>query len=245
MKEKINEALIQFGDKIGKTKKEKYFSLNSNADDLIWKNPLAFLFGVIFDQNIPAERAWETPFNLQSRLGHLNVYKIADLKDDEIIKIFNQKPKFHRFPKVMALRIKRASQLLCEKYGGKAENIWDDNPRSDDLSRRFEEFDGIGQKKASMATNILVRDFGIEVRDKRGIDISYDIHVRTVFLRSGLSDRDDMNLMIQTARRINPEYPGILDNPCWVIGRRYCHPKNPSCADCPISEACPKLLIIS
>ena len=93
-----------------------------------------------------------------------------------------------------------------------------------------------------MATNILVRDFGIDVKDKRGIDISYDIHIRRVFLRTGLVEKDDMNLMIKTARKLNPEYPGALDNPCWIIGREYCHPKNPKCDKCPILKVCPKLL---
>lgn len=244
MKEKIKEALIQFGEKVGKLKKEKYFTPNLEADILIWNCPLAYLFGVILDQGMKAERVWEIPFILKSRLGHLDVHKIASLEDNEIISIFAQKTKLHRFPQVMALRIKKACQLLIERYDSKTENIWNDNPRSDDLQRRFEEFDGIGQKKASMATNILVRDFGIKVRDRRGIDISFDIHVRRVFLRSGLTPEDDINLIIQTARKLNPDYPGILDNPCWIIGRNYCHPKNPDCIKCPISEVCPKLLNI-
>jgi uncharacterized HhH-GPD family protein len=244
MKKKVKAALIQFGEKIGKFKKEKYFTPNLEADSFIWNCPLAYLFAVILDQGMKAERVWEIPFILKSRLGHLDIRKIAGLEDNEIIEIFTQKPMLHRFPKVMALRIKKASQLLIERYDGEAENIWNDNPRSDDLRRRFEEFDGIGQKKASMATNILVRDFGIKVRDRKGIDISYDIHVRRVFLRSGLADKDDMNLMIQTARKLNPEYPGILDNPCWIIGRKYCHPQNPNCTDCPISEVCSKLINI-
>ena len=243
-KQKIAQALIEFGKKFGKLdlKKEKYFTPNLEADRLLWNCPLAFLFGVILDQSMKAEKVWEIPYLLKQRLGHLDVKKIASIPEKEIIAIFNQKPKLHRFPKTMALRIKKACQLLLEKYEGKAENIWNDNPESDELQRRFEEFDGIGQKKASMATNILVRDFGIKIKDKRGIDISYDIHLRRVFLRTGLVEKDDMNLMIKTAREINPEYPGVLDNPCWIIGREYCHPKSPKCDKCPISKVCPKLL---
>lgn len=244
MKEKIKEALIQFGEKIGRQKKEKYFTPNLEADNLIWNNPLAYLFAVILDQSMKAERVWEIPFILKNRLGHLNMHKIANLDDDEIINIFHQRPKLHRFPTIMARRIKKASRLLIERHKGKAENLWNDNPRSDDLQRRFEEFDGIGQKKASMATNILVRDFGINVKNRKGIDISFDIHIRRVFLRSGLVTKDDIDLIIQITRKLNPEYPGILDNPCWVIGRKYCRPKDPDCDNCPISDVCPKLLQI-
>jgi len=244
MREKIKEALIQFGHKIGKIKKEKYFTPNLEADNLIWGNPLAYLLAVILDQGMRAERVWEIPFLLKERLGRLDIHRIADIDSKKIREIFLQKPMLHRFPRVMALRIKNASKLILDRYDGKPENIWNDNPRSADLQRRFMEFEGIGQKKASMATNILVRDFGIKVRDRKGIDISYDIHVRRVFLRSGLADKDDMNLMIQNARKLNPEYPGILDNPCWIIGRKYCHPQNPNCTDCPISEVCSKLINI-
>lgn len=244
MKEKIKEALIQFGEKIGRQKKERYFTTNPEADNLIWNNPLAYLFAVILDQSMKAERVWEIPFILKERLGYLDANRIARLGDDEIIEIFNRKPKLHRFPKVMAKRIKKASQLLIERYEDKAKNIWNDSPRSDDLQRRFEEFDGIGQKKASMATNILVRDFGIDVKNRKGIDISFDIHIRRVFLRSGLVSKDDINKIVQTARKLNPEYPGIIDNPCWIIGRKYCRPKYPDCDNCPISNVCLKLLQI-
>ena len=105
----------------------------------------------------------------------------------------------------------------------------------------FDEFEGIGQKKASMATNILVRDFGIDVKDKKGIDVSFDIHIRRIFLRTGLVNRDDRDLMVRTARRLNPEYPGSLDLACWQIGRTWCHPSNPLCPKCPIRGTCPKL----
>jgi uncharacterized HhH-GPD family protein len=245
-KQRIAKTLIEFGKKFEKPnfRKERYFTPNLEADNLIWKNSLAYLFAVILDQSMKADKVWEVPYLLKQRLGHLDVRKIVNMDDEEIIAVFNQKPKLHRFPKTMALRIKKACQLLLEKYDGKAENIWNDNPRSDDLHRRFEEFDGIGQKKASMATNILVRDFGIKVKDKRGVNISYDIHVRRVFLRTGLVEKDDINLMIKTARKLNPEYPGILDNPCWIIGRKYCHPKNPECDKCPLSNVCLKLLNI-
>lgn len=241
-KQKVAEALIDLGEKYGKS--EKYFTINEEADKLIWNNHLAYLFAVIFDQSMPAEKVWEIPYLLKQRLGFLDCDKIAYMSDEELIEIFNQKPKLHRFPKKMAINIKKACLLLIEKYDGKTENIWNDKPRSDDLHRRFEEFNLIGQKKASMATNILVRDYGIEVKDKRGIDISYDIHVRKVLLRTGLAEEDDMDLMIKTARMLNPEYPGALDNPCWIIGRRYCHPTKPLCDKCPISNICQKLLSV-
>jgi len=249
MKEKIRDKLLVYGKKIehnytNKTevsKKEIEFTPDKEANIFVQRNLLAFLFAVILDQGMKAEKVWAIPFLLKKRLGHLDIKKIAKISHAEIKKVFREKPVLHRFPKVMACRMKSACQLIIEKYDGKVENIWNDKPRSEDLQGRFDEFDGVGQKKASMATNILVRDFGIEVKDRRGIDVSYDIHIRRVFLRTGLVDRDDRDLMVQTARKLNPDYPGALDLPCWQIGRTWCHPKNPDCKNCYLNEYCPKI----
>jgi uncharacterized HhH-GPD family protein len=239
MKNKVKEAILAYGDKAKISLKDIEFTPNKEADDLIKKDPLSFLFAVILNQGIKAEKVWEIPFLLKKRLGHLDIKRIAEISDIEIKRVFKDNSPLHRFPEVMAIRIKDACRLVIEKYNGRPGNIWNDKPRSEDLQRRFEEFNGIGQKKASMATNILVRNFGVEVRDKKGIDVSYDIHIRRVFLRSGLVDKDDMDLIIKAARDLNREYPGALDLPCWFIGRNWCHPLNPICSKCPIGKVCP------
>jgi len=41
-------------------------------------------------------------------------------------------------------------------------------------------FSGIGQKKAAMAVEILERDLGVTIRELKGSDIAYDVHVRRV-----------------------------------------------------------------
>jgi len=236
----IAEKILEYGGKQGFAKTIE-FTPDKEANDLILNNSFAYLIAVICDQGMKAERVWAIPFELQKRLGHLDPEKIAKLSDEDIEGVFRTKPTLHRYWKTMAKRVKSACKLVDEKYDGNAENIWNDNPRSDDLHRRFEEFDGIGQKKASMATNILVRDLGADVKDKKWIDVSYDIHVRRVFLRTELVEKDDQQLIIQTARALNPEYPGKLDLPCWLIGRNWCHPNNPDCTNCPITSVCPKM----
>jgi uncharacterized HhH-GPD family protein len=215
---------------------------NKEANDLVNEDPLAYLFGVIFDHHVKAELAWGAPYLLKQRLGHLNPQKVVAISDEELEQIFAQKPALHRYYKTMAGNIKDACLQVIERYDGNAENIWNDEPRTDDLQRRFESFNGIGQKKASMATNILVRDFGIPVKDRKGIDVSYDIHIRRVFTRTGLAEDDEYEI-INTARQLNPDYPGELDLPCWMIGRVWCRPTNPNCEECPISNSCNKIKI--
>jgi len=230
----VKEKLIEYGKKL---ELESSFWVNKNMSSL------DFLFGVIFDQGIKAERAWEAPNKLKKRLGHLNPLKISSMSKKDLEKIVFQKPALHRYKKVVDW-ILEACKLLNQRYEGNAENIWNDIPRAKDLEMRFEEFKGIGQKKASMAVNILVRDFKIPIKDvnKKDINVSYDIHVRRVFLRAGLVNKDDRSLLINTARKLNPEYPGELDLPAWEIGRRWCHPTNPECDRCFLKEVCPKLL---
>ena len=71
-------------------------------------------------------------------------------------------------------------------------------------------------------------------------DIAYDVHIRRVFLRARLADRDDRDHMIAVARRLHPTRPGALDLPTWLIGRGWCHPGVPDCAMCPLTKVCPK-----
>jgi hypothetical protein len=53
------------------------FTANAEANALLKSDPFAFLLAVLFDQNVPAERAWLAPLLLRERLGHLDPEKIA------------------------------------------------------------------------------------------------------------------------------------------------------------------------
>jgi endonuclease-3 len=234
-KSRVNELQTTLtGDKI---------KINENEEINPKESPFEFLLSVIFDQKIDADRAWKAPQELRKRLGHLDVEKIANMNEEELSKIIKKSPALHIYFNKMAKWIINAAKLLLVKYNGKAENIWANKPSAKELEKRFREFSGISQKKASMAVNILVRDYDIPISgSKEGIDISYDRHIRRVFLRAGLVEKDEENEIIETARKLNTHYPGELDFPAWKIGRNFCHPKNPNCNNCPLGEICPKLL---
>jgi endonuclease III len=172
-------------------------------------------------------------------MGHLDPVRTAAMGDEQLYRTFSKLPQMPRFWPTAARRIRSASQQVVERYQGHADQIWADKPRAGDLESRLERFDGIGQKKASMATRILM-DLGKPVRALDEINVSYDRHIRRVFLRAGLCNKDDQRAIIEAARQLNPSFPGILDLPCWDIGRTWCHPKNPECPSCYISEVCPK-----
>jgi uncharacterized HhH-GPD family protein len=220
---------------------EAFFTPNELANRFVLQNPFAFLLAVIFDQGIIAERAWAAPYELERRLGHLDPYRLAnDLPG--IAEAVATPPMLQRFVNTIPRWIASAARRVVRDYGGDARRIWGDEPTADVLELRLQAFDGIGQKKAAMAVEILERDLKVPIKALHGTDIAYDVHVRRVFLRTGLADRDDRDHMIDQGRRLNPSRPGAIDFPMWLVGRRWCRPGVPSCPDCPLFAVCPRLV---
>lgn len=242
--QKMANKLIEFGKmhlEKSRSVKSWLFTPDIEADKLVRTNPQAYLFAVILDQGIIAEKVWKAPYELMKRMGHLDPIGITEMNIEQFEKYFTTPSKLHRFWPTMARRIHNASKLIVNKYKGSAANIWSDEPEARILYDRLSEFDGIGQKKASMAVNILFRDLGVKIHDKSGIDVSYDIMVRRVFRRTGLTKSDSLKEIVEAARKLNPSYPGELDYPAWIIGRTWCLPQRPKCSDCEISSKCSKI----
>ena len=117
--------------------------------------------------------------------------------------------------------------------------IWAGKPSSAALVRRFLEFHGAGPKIATMATNILVRDFKVPLSDYRYVDISADVQVVRVMARLGYVETDSSaEVVVYAARELNPDFPGIFDLTLWDIGRTLCRPTNPLCGSCPLRSWC-------
>jgi len=90
-----------------------------------------------------------------------------------------------------------------------------------------------------MAANILAREFKVEFSDYRSIDISTDTHVMRVMQRMGYVPKGaSRQEVIEKARELYPEYPGVIDLPCYRIGKNYCHPNNPECDKCMVNSHC-------
>jgi endonuclease III len=146
----------------------------------------------------------------------------------------------HRFVDEMSLNFHEAVNLIAKKYEGNAANIWADTPSSAELVYRFLEFRGVGPKIGTMAANILARDFKVPLKDYYSIDISVDVQVRRVFERLGLIEPESsVERVVYRARALHPEFPGLLDFPAWEVGRNWCRPSSPNCAECYMQPACP------
>jgi len=211
------------------------------ANELLKSDPNAFLFAVIFDQGVPAERAWSAPYYLKKRLGHLDIDGIIDIGKDCVVEKCIKRPALHRY-NYMGKWIWLAAKRLKNEYESNAENIWKRNLKARAIVNRLQEFKGIGQKKSNMATLLLYRDFGIEMRNLEGVDIAYDVHVRRVLLRTGLAKKDSVKHMVEVIRNFHPEFPAKIDGPLWHIGRNWCHARKAECGKCRLKKLCPKII---
>jgi uncharacterized HhH-GPD family protein len=236
----VVRALLDYGQSQSpQVAGEVTFTPHPDANALIIDNPFAFLLAVIFDQGIPAERAWRAPYDLMRRLGHLDPARM--LADPEGVRTaVGQPPVLHRYREKLPGWLVAAARIVVQDYAGDAARIWNDRPTARQLQQRLDRFPGVGQKKAAMAVEILDRDLGVPIRELDGSDIAYDVHVRRVFLRSGLAEYDELDHMIDVARRAYPERPGAIDLPAWLIGRQWCHAGLPDCSACALRDVCPR-----
>jgi len=205
-------------------------------------HPHAFVLACVMDQQIKSEKAWQIPYKLKQRLGFFDFPSLAKPGKSSSIKLKKAMVKptpLHRFPKKMSKILLAAIRRIRNEFGGDASVIWTGRPSSATIVRRFLEFRGVGQKIATMATNILVRDFRVEVSDCYSIDISVDVHVKRVFARMGFIPMNkSVDYLIFRARELNPDYPGVFDLVIWELGRTVCRPTQPACDKCRYSRFC-------
>lgn len=190
---------------------------------------------------MPAEKAWLIPWKICQEFGTFEFSELYSMELNQVIGVF-QTRKLHRFPNDMAKNFCSALQMIAAKYDDLASHIWNGTPRSGTIIRRFLAFTGVGLKIATMATNILARDFKVPMQDHRCIDISPDVQVSRVLYRLGfITSPDSIVEAMYCARELYPEFPGIIDFSLWEIGRNWCRPRNRQCQDCYLCDHCPKV----
>jgi endonuclease-3 len=203
--------------------------------------PHAFVLACVMDRQIKAEKAWLIPYRMSEKLHGFSMELLRPLSQDAVTTLMKQPEPLHRFADKMSVFFHSALQHIDKRYGGDASQIWTDNPPSAETVYRFLQFKGIGPKIASMAANILARDFKVPFADYFSIDISADVHVRRVFSRLGLCASDaSPEQVIYRAKALYPEFPGIMDLPCWEIGRGLCKAHGPLCERCYMNDICPR-----
>lgn len=220
-----------------------HFTKHANSDELLndlTDHPHAFVLACVMDRQIKAERAWMIPYKFSEKLGGFRFPALLQLSLEDVKRLMTEPEPLHRFPEEMSRNFHSALQLIGECYSGNAAQIWADRPSSAEVVYRFLQFRGVGRKIATMAANILARDFKVPFADYHSIDVSVDVQVRRVLTRLGLSrTNDDVEEITYLARALHPEFPGLLDFPAWEIGRKWCRPNEPLCDQCMMAMVCP------
>jgi uncharacterized HhH-GPD family protein len=132
------------------------------ADELLVRNPLALLLGMVLDQQIPLEKAFAGPLELVRRLGRdLDAEDLAAVDPDELAAVFSRVPALHRFPGSMARRVQQLAKIVVEKYDGDAANVWATAADGRELLRRVTDLPGFGIQKAKIFVALLGKQYGV------------------------------------------------------------------------------------
>ncbi len=245
MTDRTEHILVKIGKERFNDTKDNVVNLVDNQDDNDFLNdlknyPHAYVLACCMDRQTSSERAWMIPIKIKNILGSFEMDTLVSKTLEDYRKTFLDN-NLHRFNETMAEVFYKAVQRIHTVYKDDASQIWKGSPSSATVVYRFLEFDGVGIKIATMAADILARQFKIPFSDYYSIDVSPDIHVRRVMYRLGLIDQNVTNeMIIYKAREMYPEFPGIIDFSLWEIGRTWCRPKDPDCKNCIVSSECPK-----
>ena len=135
---------------------------NPAADELLEKDALALLIGLVLDQQVPMEKAFSGPYELKRRLGgKLDARGIAAMDPEELDRLFRERPALHRFPGSMARRVQDLCATVAKDYGGDAKNLWAGVEDGAELARRVKRLPGFGDMKVKITVAVLAKKWGV------------------------------------------------------------------------------------
>ncbi|MCP4355369.1 MAG: endonuclease III [Proteobacteria bacterium] len=239
------QLLKSFKDKMplsSLSMEDRGFSNNDEANTFIKEDPFAFICGLIFDQSIKSNLAWQAPLGLKKRLGTLKPADIVNLGEYAVKGAIAKKPALHRYPSNMANNIVKASQLILSNYEGDASRIWSNANSPKDLKRNLLKVGGVGEKKANLGVVMLCHNYDLSFKSLDDIGLAFDVHLFRVLSRSGFfsTKKDDLVQVNKAFQDFFGDDYSSVGTHIWVIGRKFCHEKNPECLLCPLNGACKK-----
>lgn len=131
------------------------FTPDEKANELLAASGTALLIGLCLEQQVRSAKAMSGPYVLKERLGHLDASKIAKLPDAKIQAVFRKPPAIHRFPGMMAKRVKALCARIADDYGNDGARVWARVRSADEVCRRLRELPGFGEAKAASGVRIL------------------------------------------------------------------------------------------
>jgi uncharacterized HhH-GPD family protein len=137
--------------------------VQAEANELLTRDPLALLVGMLLDQQVPFEKAFSSPYELVKRLGHEpTAAELAEFDPEALAVVFAERPALHRFPRAMAGRTQELARLIVDHYDGDAAAIWTSAATGKELVARLAELPGFGGTKAQIFAALLGKQLGIQ-----------------------------------------------------------------------------------
>ncbi|AXH97082.1 HhH-GPD-type base excision DNA repair protein [Ornithinimicrobium avium] len=132
------------------------------ADRVLSEHPFALLTGMLLDQQIPMEVAFDGPRKIAERLGSVDPQKIAATDPEEFVALFATPPAVHRFPRSMGQRVHDLAATVVADWDGDTEAIWTrDDPDGKEILRRLRALPGYGDMKARIFLALLGKQRGL------------------------------------------------------------------------------------
>jgi uncharacterized HhH-GPD family protein len=136
--------------------------VSAEANELLTRNPMALLTGMLLDQQVPLEKAFSSPYELTLRLGHEpTAAELAEFDPEALATVFATRPALHRFPKAMAARTQDLARLIMDQYNGDPAAVWTGAVSGADLLARLAKLPGFGGAKAQIFTALLGKQLGV------------------------------------------------------------------------------------
>jgi uncharacterized HhH-GPD family protein len=140
---------------------ELHLTADTAADDLLTRNPLALLIGMLLDQQIAMEAAFAGPVKIEQRVGSVDAMTLADYDPEALVEVFRQTPAVHRYPGSMAARVQSLCQAIVDEWGGDASAIWTRGaPDGREVLARLKALPGYGEMKAKIFLALLGKQCG-------------------------------------------------------------------------------------
>lgn len=140
-------------------------TFDDEANELLATDPLALLFGMLLDQQVPMTWAFKSPLVLKERFGDAwSPAGIAELSEDEVVEVFCRKPAVHRYPAAMAKRAHAIAQHIVEHYDGDTAAIWTSAKSGQALYANVSALPGFATEKSQIFVALLAKRFGVKPR---------------------------------------------------------------------------------
>ena len=173
----------------------------ADADRLLAERPIALVIGMVLDQQVPFERAFAAPLELQSRLGEpLTAELVATTDPDVLLEVFTRHHALHRFPGAMCDRVRKMCVQVVDEWDGKPERIWETARSGDELIARLKVLPGFGEYKAKVFTALLGKQLGCRPDGWREASAPYGEDGSTMSV-ADITDEKTLRLVREHKRR--------------------------------------------